>query len=113
MPKSKVDYFGNEIDMSEATFGEVVEAMQVQEMSTTFMDNNFKALPYQIAILCRPKDEDYNDQKVNERAELFKELPMSIVWQISFFLIRQKIESLRNIQQSLEQKKTKAQTLTD
>ena len=113
LPKSKVDYFGNQVDMSEATFGEVVEAMQVQEMSQTFIDNNFKALPYQIAILCRPKNEDYNDQKVSERAKLFNQLPMSIVWQISFFLIRQKIESFKHIQQSLGQTQSKAQIIID
>ena len=103
LPKSKVDYFGNEIEMAEASFGEVVEAMQIQEMDKSFQDNNFKVLPYQIAMLCRLKDEDYNDQKVKERAEVFKELPMDVVWQIAFFLIRQKLKSLKHLLQSLEE----------
>ena len=103
LPKSKVDYFGNEIEMAEASFGEVVEAMQVQEMDKSFQENNFKVLPYQIAMLCRRKGEDYNDQIVKERAEVFKELPMDVVWQVAFFLIKQKQKSLKRLLQSLEE----------
>ena len=103
LPKSKVDYFGNEIEMAEASFGEVVEAMQVQEMDKSFQENNFKVLPYQIAMLCRRKGEDYNDQIIKERAEVFKELTMDIVWQVAFFLIKQKQKSLKRLLQSLEE----------
>tara|TARA_R100001594_G_scaffold64524_1_gene98824 strand:+ start:2527 stop:3198 length:672 start_codon:yes stop_codon:yes gene_type:complete len=103
LPKSKVDYFGNEIEMAEASFGEVVEAMQIQEMDKSFQENNFKVLPYQIAMLCRRKGEDYNDQIVKERAEVFKDLPMDVVWQVAFFLIRQKQKSLKRLLQSLEE----------
>ena len=103
LPKSKVDYFGNEIEMAQASFGEVVEAMQIQEMDKSFQENNFKVLPYQIAMLCRRKGEDYNDQIVKERAEVFKELPMDVVWQVAFFLIRQKQKSLKRLLQSLEE----------
>lgn len=103
LPKSKVDYFGNEIEMAEASFGEVVEAMQIQEMDKSFQENNFKVLPYQIAMLCRRKGEDYNDQIVKERAEVFKELPMDVVWQVAFFLIKQKQKSLKRLLQSLEE----------
>ena len=103
LPKSKVDYFGNEIEMAEASFGEVVEAMQVQEMDKSFQENNFKVLPYQIAMLCRRKGEDYNDQIIKERAEVFKELPMDVVWQVAFFLIKQKQKSLKHLLQSLEE----------
>ena len=103
LPKSKIDYFGNEIEMAEASFGEVVEAMQVQEMDKSFQENNFKVLPYQIAMLCRRKGEDYNDQIIKERAEVFKKLTMDIVWQVAFFLIRQKQKSLKRLLQSLEE----------
>ena len=103
LPKSKVDYFGNEIEMAEASFGEVVEAMQIQEMDKSFQENNFKVLPYQIAMLCRRKGEDYNDQIVKERAEVFKELTMDVVWQVAFFLIKQKQKSLKRLLQSLEE----------
>ena len=103
LPKSKIDYFGNEIEMAEASFGEVVEAMQVQEMDKSFQENNFKVLPYQIAMLCRRKGEDYNDQIIKERAEVFKKLTMDIVWQVAFFLIKQKQKSLKRLLQSLEE----------
>ena len=96
LPSSKLDYFGNEIKMADATFGEVIEAMQVQDLDKSFVDNNYKVLPYQIAILCRPKGEEYDDQKVAERAELFKNLTMDIVWSVAFFLMRRKLKSLKD-----------------
>ena len=113
LPKSKIDYFGNEMKMAEATFGEVVEAMQVQELDKTFADNNYKALPYQIAILCRPKGEAYDDQKVSARAELFQELPMNIVWSIAFFLMRRRLKSLKATLQSLKAAKETSSMSTD
>ena len=87
--------------MSDATFGEVVEAMQIQEMSEQFVKNNFKALPYQIAILCRLKGEESSEKLIPERAKLFHDLPMSIVWNIAFFLIQRKNESLKHLSQFL------------
>ena len=109
LPKSKYNYFGNEMPMAEATFGEVVEAMQVQELDKAFNENNFKALPYQIAILCKPKDEEYDDQKVRERAKLFEDLTMDIVWQINFFLLTQKISLINNFPQFLKETQNKLQ----
>ena len=109
LPSSKVDYFGNEIKMAEATFGEVLEAMQVQELDKSFTDNKYKALPYQIAILCRPKGEAYDDQKVAARAKLFQDLNMEIVWKIAFFLMRRKLKSLKATLQYLEKQKERVE----
>ena len=104
LPKNKTDYFGNVLEFGEATFGEVVEAMQIQELSEQFIENNYLALPYQIAILCRPEGEQYDDQNISERSKMFNELPMSVVWDIAFFLIRHKNKSLNYLSQFLEQK---------
>lgn len=106
LPKSKSDYFGNVFPMAEATFGEIVEAMQIKEMSDAFIDNNYLALPYQIAILCRPKGEEYNDSIINKRAEMFKGLSMDVVWQIAFFLIKHKNKSMSLLSQYLTSQKT-------
>ena len=123
LPTKKTDYFGNVLHFGNSTFGEVVEAMQrekaeeeakaeaateveeqLQEMSQQFIDNNYLALPYQIAILCRPKGEEYDDKKTASRAKLFKKLPMSIVWNIAFFLIRHKNKSMSLLNLFLKQK---------
>ena len=39
-----------------------------------------------IAILCRPKDEQYDEAKSLKRAETMSELSMDIVWEIFFYL---------------------------
>ena len=104
LPTQKTDYFGNVLKFGNSTFGEVVEAMQIQEMSQQFIDNNYLALPYQIAILCRLKGEEYDDQNTIERAKLFQKLPMSIVWNIAFFLIRHKNKSMSLLNLFLKQK---------
>ena len=113
LPKSKTDYFGNVLEMGEATFGEVVEAMQIQEMSEQFKNNNFKALPYQIAILCKLKDEELNENLISHRAKLFHKLPMNVVWNIAFFLIQRKNESLAHLSQFLKLQIPKRMGLID
>lgn len=81
LPESKKDYFGNEAPLASATFSEVVECFELEKA------NEFiPSLPYILAILCKPFGEQYDDQKVSERAEIFKSLPMNIVWSIAFFL---------------------------
>ena len=106
LPESAKDYFGNEIEMGKATFGEVVEALQIRNLNDSFKNNKFSALPYQIAILCRPKNEAYDDQKVADRAKMFGGLPMSVVWNISFFLMKPQINYLNRFLKSLEAKPT-------
>jgi hypothetical protein len=46
----------------------------------------YDKMRYAIAILCLPKGEKYDEQKMFERAELFEDLPMSVVWEVFFFI---------------------------
>lgn len=87
-PTSQKDIQGNEALMSKETFGAMIYAMQQDKILEDITKGKFDALGNQIAILCRPEGEAYNPEKVNERAKLFQDLSMDIVWQFSFFLIR-------------------------
>ena len=88
-PTSKKDINGNEALMSGESFGAMVFAFQQEKVLEDLKLGKFDVVANQIAILCRPEGEDYDPEKVNERAELFKGLSMEIVWQFVFFSIRQ------------------------
>lgn len=85
LPKNKVDYYGNKMPLATATFSEIVECFEL-EKAQTFVNS----LPFILAILCKPYGEQYNDQKVNERATEFESLSMNYIWSICFFLISSK-----------------------
>ena len=97
LPESKKDYYGNSLPLAKATFSEIVECFEL-EKATTFIN----ALPYILGILCKPHGEKYNDQKVSDRAEDFKTLPMNLVWHTCFFLTNSKRLFNQIIKQSLE-----------
>jgi len=85
LPESKNDYFGKEMPLAKATFSEIVECLELEKNM-----NFINALPYILAILCKPHGEKYNDQKVSERATEFETLPMNLLWSICFFLTSSK-----------------------
>lgn len=41
-----------------------------------------------ISILCLPKGEKYDEQTSLKRADVFEDLPMSVVWEVYFFIYR-------------------------
>ena len=49
-------------------------------------NGKYDVLPEQMAILCRKADEEYDEDKIEEKAEKFKELTMDIVFEFAFFL---------------------------
>lgn len=49
-------------------------------------DGSYDKMRYAIAILCLPKGEKYDEQKMFDRAEMFEDLPMSVVWEVFFFI---------------------------
>ena len=89
LPKSSKDLLNNEAPMAEATFGDTIEALQIESLNKKLIQNKLSALPYQIAILCKKKREKYDADKVRIRAKKFKNLTMDVVWDISFFLTEQ------------------------
>lgn len=85
-----------------STFGEYIEANQL-ELSTQYLKNGrFDILPEQMAILCKTVDEEVDLDNIDEKAKKFKNLTMDIVWEFSFFLNRRTVKSLGVIATFLE-----------
>lgn len=90
------------------TFGEYIEATQL-ELNTQYLKNGrFDILPEQMAILCKKVDEEVDLDNVDEKSAKFKHLTMDIVWEFAFFLNKQTINSLNVIQTFLEMETQKA-----
>jgi len=88
------------------TFGEYIEASQL-EMNTQYLKNGrFDILPEQMAILCKKVDEEVDLDNIDEKAELFKQLTMDVVWEFSFFLNKRTITSTSLIQTFLGEELT-------
>ena len=85
-PKTIKDINGNDILAKDTSFINMVEYLQLSLQGQKVSENVFTEMPKQIALLFRLSDEDYNEDISSIRAEIFKELPMDIVWQIAFFL---------------------------
>lgn len=100
--KGNVDHFEIEGDkymfpkqmMMGNTYGEFIEASQL-ELNIKYLKNGkFDVLPEQMAILCRKPGEDFDESFVVERTKLFtKKVTMDIVFEYAFFL-QQRIDTL-------------------
>ncbi len=73
-------------NIEQMTAAEFAEAADMEVLGREVYGGRYEAMAMLIAILCRPKDEPYNESKVAQRAELFKDLPMSVAWEVYFFL---------------------------
>tara|TARA_R100000655_G_scaffold46846_4_gene83818 strand:- start:1285 stop:1995 length:711 start_codon:yes stop_codon:yes gene_type:complete len=88
-------YFPSEF-LKRETFGEYIEATQLDMYIKDMENGRFDVLPQQMAILCRKEDEVYDDEAIPEKAEKFKNLTMDIIWEFSFFLT-QRTERLQKL----------------
>jgi len=72
--------------MRESTYGDYIEASQL-ELNTKYLENGrFDVLPEQMAILCRKDLEEFDEDEIEEKTKRFKKLTMDIVWEFAFFL---------------------------
>jgi hypothetical protein len=55
----------------------------------TKLVKNISKIPLFMAIYCRKKDEEYNEELVLQRQEMFMDAPMSVVWDVFFCTIKQ------------------------
>lgn len=85
-PKTVKDINGNDILAKDTSFINMVEYLQLSLQGQKVAENVFTEMPKQIATLFRLSDEQYNEDVASIRAEIFKDLPMDIVWQVAFFL---------------------------
>ena len=84
-------YFPKEF-LKKNTYGDYIEATQLEMYVEMMKHGRFDVLPEQMAILCRKADEKYDEDKIPEKTEKFKQLTMDIVWEFSFFLTQQNIK---------------------
>lgn len=88
LPESVKNDKGDRVPMSGATFGEYIESMQLEEGLQELTKERYDVLPRQIAIIVRNPE-----TTIDEREELFHDLPMSIALNIAFFLAKRESTS--------------------
>tara|TARA_R100001443_G_scaffold23563_2_gene35712 strand:+ start:4527 stop:5213 length:687 start_codon:yes stop_codon:yes gene_type:complete len=81
-------YFPSE-SFKKNTYGDFIEATQLDMTIEHMKNGRYDVLPEQMAILCRRIDEDYDDDIIPEKTEKFKKLTMDIIYEFAFFLTKQ------------------------
>ena len=87
----KVNYFVREKHMTKSTVLEFAESAQFEENMSEVMGGKWKAMLDIMAVLCRPKGEDYSyeESKFELRKQLFRNnLYMDSMINVGFFLQR-------------------------
>ncbi len=82
------EILGKFIPMKGAETIEFLEASQMMTNAKNLEGGVYERGAHIIAILCRPKGEEYDEKKMLKRAEIFKDLPMSVVFQVFFSLLK-------------------------
>tara|TARA_R100000734_G_C3315692_1_gene107771 strand:+ start:1119 stop:1829 length:711 start_codon:yes stop_codon:yes gene_type:complete len=95
-------YFFPKEFLKRNTFGDYIEATQLDATIEIMKHGKFDILPEQMAILCRTLHEKYDDEAIPEKTDKFKKLTMDIVWEFSFFLTMQSVRLTKTFQTYLE-----------
>tara|TARA_R110000824_G_scaffold314624_2_gene501456 strand:+ start:2447 stop:3154 length:708 start_codon:yes stop_codon:yes gene_type:complete len=95
---NKKTYFYPVAEMRTSTFGDFIEAAQLDMLAEKDEAGKFGVIAEQMAILCRERGEDYDEQKVIKKTKLFENLTMNEVWGFVFFLNKQINTYKKNIQ---------------
>lgn len=74
--------------MKSSNFDEWMDCMMVESLADK-LEGNFTNMTKIIAILVN-RDEEFNEEIYDDRVELFKGLTMDIVWQVFFFIQKQR-----------------------
>lgn len=76
--------------MKNSSFGRYIEAEQLEIQSSMIDKGKIEVMPRQIAILVKKEGEGDNldDNLIDKRAELFKQLDMATIWDVAFFLTK-------------------------
>jgi hypothetical protein len=80
-------YFLPNRDYSKLSFGDYVQAEQLELNAKKLEQGRIEVMPEQVAILCKKEGEtQLSDEEIDKRANMFKELDMATVWDVGFFL---------------------------
>lgn len=86
LPETEIILNGIELPFRWLTTLEFTEAADIEINSNMLRSGNYEYAANVISILCKPKGEKYNEKISMERAELFQELTMDIVWEVFFYI---------------------------
>tara|TARA_R110000744_G_scaffold206460_1_gene325048 strand:+ start:62 stop:766 length:705 start_codon:yes stop_codon:yes gene_type:complete len=82
-------YYFPRDNMLENTFGDYIEATQLEMNIEQLTHGNYDVFPQQMAILCRRLGEEYDEEEIKKKAEMFRNLKMDTVLEFAFFLTNQ------------------------
>lgn len=89
LPKEKVNEFefkGEKYIVAQSLIDqEFQDFVSIETAFSMYKDSSYKAIPLVLAVLCRKEGETLDNYDLQKRAELFKELPMTIVEPIRVF----------------------------
>lgn len=85
---NKTYYLPNKL-MSNSTVIEFLEIQEYKDHVKELENGNLKALPYIIAVLCKEKDEVFDSETIEIKAQIFNDIPLSIALEVGFFLHKQ------------------------
>ena len=86
--KGEEYYFPSE-NLTKNTYGDFIEATQLEMTIDSMKNGRYDVLPEQMAILCRRIDEEYDEDLIASKTDDFKELKMDSVFEFAFFLTNQ------------------------
>jgi len=92
------EYFFPISEMQTSTFGDYIEASQLDMLAEKHKAGRFGVIAEQMAVLCRERGEVYDEEIVAKKTKMFSALTMDIVWDFIFFLTIQANTSNRHIQ---------------
>ena len=87
------------------TYGDFIEATQLDMTIEHMKNGRYDVLPQQMAILCRRIDEEFDENEIDEKTKKFKKLSMDIVFEFAFFLTIQSKKLLKISNLFLEKSK--------
>lgn len=85
LPATKT-VIGDERTFADATAIEFAESADLELHSRSMAGGKYEVAANIISILCRPDGEVYNEDTSLKRAESFRQLPMSVFWEVFFCL---------------------------
>ena len=97
-------YFFPKENMLDNTFGDYIEATQLEMNIDQLSNGYYDVLPEQMAILCRKEGEVYDDSLIEEKTEKFKTLTMDTVMEFSFFLTKRSQQLASTLEMYSEEK---------
>ena len=88
----------SEAEAEPSTLEAFYEKQDYLGASKAILEGKWGHLPFMLAVMCRPQGQDtYDEDAIDKRMHLFKELPMTVAWGVAFFLQQQSAKRFAEI----------------